>query len=190
MITGQVCAQDLMKNWNNIVIQLKSRDIRCYLFYEWHLLDNVHQLEMKSPFNIIILKISGLMKSWIKIQNRINIDYGIYKNLHFSIFVTVYLHLRHAFWHLRRTSEFLWQWGLNLEHLRVGQMLAQPALQVAQHWVCHFGLLHHPFILMTRHLFLLLEFQQPVESKNWKLTWYGSKEKYEKCNTTILIMIS
>ena len=73
-----------------------------------------------------------------------------------------YLHLRHAFWHLRRTSDDLLQCGISFIHFLVFQIFPHPARHEAQHFTLDQGRPHFPFIKIALHLRLGSRFLQTI----------------------------
>ena len=81
---------------------------------------------------------------------------------YFRCLSSTYLHLRHAFWHLRRTRDDLLQCGISFMHFLVFQIFAHPARHVAQHFTFDHEVPHFPFIKIFLHLRLGNTFLQTV----------------------------
>ena len=81
---------------------------------------------------------------------------------YFRCLSSTYLHLRHAFWHLRRTRDDRLQCGMSFIHFLVFQIFAHPARHVAQHFTFDHEVPHFPFIKIALHLRLGNTFLQTV----------------------------
>jgi len=105
-----------------------------------------------------MINVSMKLMTGIPCSRRFRLSYLSY----FRCLSSTYLHLRHAFWHLRRTRGDLLQCGISFMHFLVFQIFAHPARHVAQHFTFDHEVPHFPFIKIALHLRLGNTFLQTV----------------------------